>query len=60
MPRGGGTPRVKTMENDQEDTEIFQVSNSNLDESQLVILKLELGNYLHFHADTDAQCNVVP
>jgi len=45
---------------DQEGTEIFQLSNSNLDESQLVTLKLELGNCIRFQADTGVQCNVMP
>ena len=31
-----------------------------LDDSQLVTLKLESGNYLRFQPDTGAQCNVVP
>ena len=32
----------------------------SLDDSQLVTLKLESGNYLRFQPDTGAQCNVVP
>ena len=32
----------------------------SLDDSQLVTLKLESGNYLRFQVDTGAQCNVIP
>ena len=39
---------------------MFQTGQGNLDDSQLVTLKLESGNYLHFQVDTGAQCNVVP
>ena len=44
----------------EDNTEIYQVSNINLDESQLVTLELESGNFMRFQADTGAQCNVVP
>ena len=37
-----------------------QVSEISIDNSQLVMLKLESGNYLRFQVDTGAQCNVVP
>ena len=37
-----------------------EISAVTLDESQLVTLKLESGNYLRFQPDTGAQCNVVP
>ena len=45
-----------------EGEEIYQtqISEINIDESQLVTLKLESGNYLRFQVDTGAQCNVVP
>ena len=36
------------------------MSAVHLDDSQLVTLKLESGNYLRFQADTGAQCNVIP
>ncbi|XP_032225763.1 uncharacterized protein LOC116608835 [Nematostella vectensis] len=39
---------------------ISNVSAVTLDDSQLVTLRLESGNSLHFQADTGAQCNVVP
>ena len=37
-----------------------EISAVTLDESQLVTLKLESGNYLRFQPDTGAQSNVVP
>ena len=36
------------------------ISAVDLDDSQLVTLKLESGNYLRFQPDTGAQCNVIP
>ena len=38
----------------------YDISTINLDDSQLVTLKLESGNYLRFQPDTGAQCNVIP
>ena len=38
----------------------MDVSAVQLDDSQLVTLKLESGNYLRFQVDTGAQCNVIP
>jgi hypothetical protein len=42
--------------------EIFQthVATTTLDDSQLVTLRLDSGNYIRFQVDTGAQCNVVP
>ena len=37
-----------------------EISAVNLDDSQLVTLKLESGNFLRFQVDTGAQCNVIP
>ena len=37
-----------------------EIAAITLDDSQLVTLKLESGNYLHFQPNTGAQCNVVP
>ena len=37
-----------------------EIAAITLDDSQLVTLKLESGNYLRFQPDTGAQCNVVP
>ena len=36
----------------------YEVATANLNDSQLVTLKLESGNYLRFQLDTGAQCNV--
>ena len=38
----------------------YEIATANLDDSQLVTLKLESGNYLRFQLDTGAQCKVVP
>ena len=45
-----------------EGKEIYQtqISEISIDDSQLVTLTLESGNYLCFQVDTGAQCNVVP
>ena len=48
---------------DELSDEVFgveEISAVTLDDSQLVTLKLESGNYLRFQPDTGAQCNVVP
>ena len=48
---------------DELSDEVFgveEISAVTLDDSQLVTLKLESGNYLHFQPDTGAQSNVVP
>ena len=48
---------------DELSDEVFgveEISAVALDDSQLVTLKLESGNYLHFQPDTGAQSNVVP
>ena len=39
---------------------VEEISAVTLDDSQLVTLKLESGNYLRFQPDTGAQCNVIP
>ena len=39
---------------------VEEISAVMLDDSQLVMLKLESGNYLRFQPNTEAQCNVVP
>ena len=39
---------------------VEEISAVTLDDSQLVTLKLESGNYLRFQPDTRAPCNVVP
>ena len=52
---------IRALESDDPD-EVFPVNVSavQLDDSQLVMLKLESDNYLHFQVDTGAQCNVIP
>ena len=48
---------------DELSDEVFgveEISAVTLDDSQLVTLKLESGNYLRFQPDTRAPCNVVP
>ena len=54
--------RVHYLEDEFSD-EVFgvqEISAVTLNDSQLVTLKLESGNYLRFQPDTGAQCNVVP
>ena len=54
--------RVHYLEDEFSD-EVFgveEISAVTLDDSQLVTLKLESGNYLPFQPNTGAQCNVVP
>ena len=48
---------------DELSDEVFgveEISAVTLDDSQLVTLKLESGNYLRFQSNTGDQCNVVP
>ena len=48
---------------DDVDEKVFNtqdISADNLDDSQIMILKLEPGNYLCFQPDTEAQCNAIP
>ena len=48
---------------DELSDEVFgvqEISAVTLDDSQLVMLNLESGNYLRFQPNTGAQCNVVP
>ena len=48
---------------DELSDEVFgvqEISAVTLDDSQLVMLKLESGNYFRFQPNTGAQCNVVP
>ena len=53
---------VRAIGNDELGDEAFpmDVSAVQLDDSQLVTLKLDSGNYLRFQVDTGAQCNVIP
>ena len=53
---------VRAVDNPDSDSEVFyadHISAVDLDDSQLVNLKLESGSYLRFQADTGAQCNVI-
>jgi len=56
-----GSQRVRAVDI-EEDEEVFpmEVAAVELDDSQLVTLKLESGSYNRFQADTGAQCNVIP
>ena len=65
----GHTPKPTTRTHpvycfeDEHLDEVFgveEISAVMLDDSQLVTLKLESGNYLRFRPNTGAQCNVVP
>ena len=63
--RSGGAPTVQPITSSDgqgENEEIFQTctTKSNLDDSQLVTLRLESGSHIRFQVDTGAQCNVVP
>ena len=40
--------------------EVFLTGTAYLDESELITLRLESGNYLRFQPDTGAKCNVIP
>ena len=52
-------PKIRAVD-DESDGEVFSVSTRQLDDSQLVTLKLASGNYLRFQPDTGSQCNVIP
>jgi len=57
------TQRVRTVDTEElEENEVFlmKVAPVQLDDTQLVTLNLESGNYIQFQADTGAQCNVLP
>ena len=61
--RSTNTPAVQPVVEDQEPEEhdeVFPVAGGNLDDSQLVTLRLESGCHIRFQVDTGAQCNVVP
>ena len=47
---------------DEEASEMYQtdVAAVKLDDSQLITLNLESGNFVRFQPDTGAQCNVMP
>ena len=60
--RAGHTRRQIQVIDEDDSDEVFptEISAVNLDDSQLVTLKLESGNFLRFQVDTGAQCNVIP
>ena len=54
---------VRAVDNQDSDSEVFyadHISVVDLDDSQLVTVKLESGNYLRFQTDTGAHCNAIP
>ena len=53
--------QVQVIDEDDPD-EVFstQISAVKQDDSQLVMLKLESENFVRFHVNTGAQCNVIP
>ena len=53
---------VKVVEEQNSDEEVYHTSalTADADDTQLVTLKLESGNFLRFQVDTGAQCNVIP
>ena len=51
------------VEETSDEDEVFctqEIAANSLDDSQIVTLKLESGNYLRFQPDTGAQCNTIP
>ena len=53
---------VPAVDNQDSDSEVFyadHISVVDLDDSQLVTVKLESGNYLRFQTDTGAHCNAI-
>ena len=56
-----GSQRIRLVDNEEDDEALpMEVTAVQLDDSQLVTLKLESGNYIQFQADTGAQWNVIP
>ena len=39
---------------------MYHTETVKLDDSQLITLKLESGNFVYFQPDTEAQCSVMP
>ena len=59
----GHRKSIRAVDNPDSDSEVFYATNISaieLDDSQLVTLKLSSGNYLRFQPGTGAQCNVIP
>ena len=56
-------PTMKAVEEYESDEELYCVSGVaalRLDDTQLVTLRLESGNWVRFQPDTGAQCNAIP
>ena len=53
------TQRVRALDNEDDEVLPMEVAAVELDNSQLVTLRLESANYIRFQADTGAQCNVI-
>ena len=53
---------IRAVEDEDDMDEVFptQVSVLQVDDSQLVTVQLQSGNYICFQLDTVAQCNVIP
>ena len=53
---------VRVVDTEENEDEVFpmEVAAIQLDDSQLITLKIESGNYIRFQPDTGAQCNVIP
>ena len=61
----GNKPSVRGVElvdGEQKELHVYTTNKEQeqLDDSQLITLKLESGNFLRFQPDTGAQCNVIP
>ena len=53
---------VRVVDTEENEVEVFpvEVAAIQLDDSHLITLKIESGNYIRFQPDTGAQCNVIP
>ena len=60
--RDNNPTSVRAVNSDSEPKVFYAdvISAVDLDDSQLVTLKLESGNYLRFQPDKGVQCNVIP
>ncbi len=58
----GPSASIKQVEEQDSEDEVYHTSAlaHDPDDSQLITLKLESGNFMRFQADTGAQCNVIP
>ena len=51
---------VQTVDDNFNEVFLTEISALGVDDSQLVTVQLESGNYLHFQVDTGVQCNIIP